>query len=134
MEAAVSPALYVITQDYYLKKDNLRYGKTSNTPWGTATGFAVNIGGQLYTTASILRAWEYDAQYKAKGFNGGAFGALKYRRVLATDASEKMGAELKTDTPEMLREPEPEPMAAPLPDAENESTFRAPQFGLIDRD
>jgi hypothetical protein len=37
-------------------------------------------------------------------------------------------------TPEMLREPEPEAMAAPLPDAENESNFRAPQFGLIDRD
>ena len=37
-------------------------------------------------------------------------------------------------TPEMLREPEPEPSAAPLPDAENDSTFRAPQFGLIDRD
>jgi hypothetical protein len=34
----------------------------------------------------------------------------------------------------MLREPEAEPVAAPLPDAENESTFRAPQFGLIDRD
>jgi DNA-directed RNA polymerase subunit omega len=37
-------------------------------------------------------------------------------------------------TPEMLREPEPEPVAAVLPEAENESTFRAPQFGLIDRD
>jgi DNA-directed RNA polymerase subunit omega len=37
-------------------------------------------------------------------------------------------------TPEMLREPEPEPAPAPLPDAENESTFRAPQFGLIERD
>ena len=37
-------------------------------------------------------------------------------------------------TPEMLREPEPESTAAPLPEAENESTFRAPQFGLIDRD
>jgi DNA-directed RNA polymerase subunit omega len=37
-------------------------------------------------------------------------------------------------TPEMLREPEPELVSAPMPDAENESTFRAPQFGLIDRD
>ena len=37
-------------------------------------------------------------------------------------------------TPEMLREPEPEVPAAPIPEAENESTFRAPQFGLIDRD
>ena len=37
-------------------------------------------------------------------------------------------------TPEMLREPEPDPVTAPMPDAENESTFRAPQFGLIDRD
>ena len=37
-------------------------------------------------------------------------------------------------TPEMLREPEPEPLAPSMPDAENESTFRAPQFGLIDRD
>ena len=37
-------------------------------------------------------------------------------------------------TPEMLREPEPDSMSAPLPDAQNESTFRAPQFGLIDRD
>ena len=36
-------------------------------------------------------------------------------------------------TPEMLREPEPEPVVA-LPEAENESNFRAPQFGLIDRD
>ena len=36
-------------------------------------------------------------------------------------------------TPEMLREPEPrqEPM---VPDADNEATFRAPQFGLIDRE
>ena len=37
-------------------------------------------------------------------------------------------------TPEMLREPEAEPMAAPLPEAEPESTVRAPQFGLIERD
>jgi DNA-directed RNA polymerase subunit omega len=37
-------------------------------------------------------------------------------------------------TAEMLREPEPEPVAVALPEAENESTFRAPQFGLIDRD
>ena len=37
-------------------------------------------------------------------------------------------------TPEMLREPEPEPVTPALPEAENESTFRAPQFGLIDRD
>ena len=37
-------------------------------------------------------------------------------------------------TDEMLREPEPEPVAVALPEAENESTFRAPQFGLIDRD
>ena len=37
-------------------------------------------------------------------------------------------------TPEMLREPEAEPVPAPMPDAENESTFRAPQFGLINRD
>jgi hypothetical protein len=37
-------------------------------------------------------------------------------------------------TPEMLREPEPEPVAPPMPDAGNESSFRAPQFGLIDRD
>ena len=36
-------------------------------------------------------------------------------------------------TPEMLKEPEPEP-AAPMPEAELESTFRAPQFGLMDRD
>jgi DNA-directed RNA polymerase subunit omega len=36
-------------------------------------------------------------------------------------------------TPEMLREPEPrsEPMVS---EAEHESTFRAPQFGLIDRE
>jgi DNA-directed RNA polymerase subunit omega len=33
-------------------------------------------------------------------------------------------------TPEMLREPEPA-AAAPTLDADNESTFRAPQFGLI---
>jgi DNA-directed RNA polymerase subunit omega len=36
-------------------------------------------------------------------------------------------------TPEMLREPEPV-SEAPIPDADNESTFRAPQFGLMDRD
>lgn len=36
-------------------------------------------------------------------------------------------------TPEMLREPEPQP-EPPIPDADNESTFRAPQFGLMDRD
>jgi DNA-directed RNA polymerase subunit omega len=36
-------------------------------------------------------------------------------------------------TPEMLAEPEPIP-EAPVPDADNESTFRAPQFGLMDRD
>jgi DNA-directed RNA polymerase subunit omega len=33
-------------------------------------------------------------------------------------------------TVEMLREPEPAP--EPVPDAENQSTFRAPQFGLGD--
>ena len=33
-------------------------------------------------------------------------------------------------TPEMLREPEPPPPEAPLPDADNQSLFRAPQFGL----
>ena len=38
-------------------------------------------------------------------------------------------------TPEMLREPEPPPVEAPLPDADNQSLFRAPQFGLQgDRD
>jgi DNA-directed RNA polymerase subunit omega len=36
-------------------------------------------------------------------------------------------------TPEMLREPEPRPEAI-VPDADNEATFRAPQFGLIDRE
>jgi DNA-directed RNA polymerase subunit omega len=35
-------------------------------------------------------------------------------------------------TVEMLREPEPAPDAAAMPDAENQSTFRAPQFGLGD--
>ena len=34
-------------------------------------------------------------------------------------------------TAEMLREPEPEP-EAPVPDADNQSLFRAPQFGLGD--
>jgi DNA-directed RNA polymerase subunit omega len=33
-------------------------------------------------------------------------------------------------TPDMLREPEP--LEAPTPDIENQSTFRAPQFGLGD--
>jgi DNA-directed RNA polymerase subunit omega len=37
-------------------------------------------------------------------------------------------------TPEMLKEPEPPPEAVVVPEAEIESTFRAPQFGLIDRD
>jgi DNA-directed RNA polymerase subunit omega len=39
-------------------------------------------------------------------------------------------------TPEMLAEPEPTPEPAPvvMPDADNDSGFRAPQFGLIDRD
>jgi len=34
-------------------------------------------------------------------------------------------------TAEMLKEPEPEP-EAPVPDADNQSLFRAPQFGLGD--
>jgi len=34
-------------------------------------------------------------------------------------------------TAEMLREPEPPPEAA-VPEADNQSTFRAPQFGLGD--
>ena len=34
-------------------------------------------------------------------------------------------------TAEMLREPEPAP-EPPLPDADNQSSFRAPQFGLGD--
>jgi DNA-directed RNA polymerase subunit omega len=38
-------------------------------------------------------------------------------------------------TPEMLREPDPPPPEATLPDADNQSLFRAPQFGLQgDRD
>src|SRR5262252_7398549 len=38
-------------------------------------------------------------------------------------------------TAEMLREPEPAPEEAQLPDADNQSLFRAPQFGLQgDRD
>jgi DNA-directed RNA polymerase subunit omega len=38
-------------------------------------------------------------------------------------------------TPEMLREPDPPPPEAQLPDADNQSLFRAPQFGLQgDRD
>ena len=38
-------------------------------------------------------------------------------------------------TPEMLREPDPPPVEAPLPDADNQSLFRAPHFGLQgDRD
>jgi DNA-directed RNA polymerase subunit omega len=35
-------------------------------------------------------------------------------------------------TPEMLREPEPEP--PPVPELEQDVGFRAPQFGLMDRD
>ena len=37
-----------------------------------------------------------------------------------------------TVTPEMLAEPEPEP--APAAEPEPEAGFRAPQFGLMDRD
>ena len=37
-----------------------------------------------------------------------------------------------TVTAEMLREPEPAPEPSPLPDADNQSSFRAPQFGLGD--
>src|SRR3974390_1113970 len=36
-------------------------------------------------------------------------------------------------TAEMLKEPEP-PEEAIVPDADNEATFRAPQFGLIERE
>ena len=36
-------------------------------------------------------------------------------------------------TPEMLREPEPRQESI-VPDADNEATFRAPQFGLVDRE
>ena len=36
-------------------------------------------------------------------------------------------------TAEMLREPEARPESL-VPDADNEATFRAPQFGLIDRE
>ncbi len=39
-----------------------------------------------------------------------------------------------TITPEMLREPEPAPLENQLPDADNQSLFRAPQFGLMDRE
>lgn len=35
-------------------------------------------------------------------------------------------------TPEMLHEPEPEP--PPAPELEQDIGFRAPQFGLMDRD
>jgi DNA-directed RNA polymerase subunit omega len=37
-------------------------------------------------------------------------------------------------TPEMLKEPDPPPEPVAVPEADNDSTFRAPQFGLIDRD
>jgi DNA-directed RNA polymerase subunit omega len=37
-----------------------------------------------------------------------------------------------TITPEMLKEPEPQPVDPMALDAENQSTFRAPQFGLGD--
>jgi DNA-directed RNA polymerase subunit omega len=36
-------------------------------------------------------------------------------------------------TPEMLKEPEPLPEPVAVPEADNDSTFRAPQFGLVDR-
>jgi DNA-directed RNA polymerase subunit omega len=36
-------------------------------------------------------------------------------------------------TPEMLKEPDPPP-PAPVIEADNDSTFRAPQFGMMDRD
>ncbi|MGB8692460.1 MAG: DNA-directed RNA polymerase subunit omega [Steroidobacteraceae bacterium] len=36
-------------------------------------------------------------------------------------------------TPEMLKEPEPLPEPVVVPEADNDSTFRAPQFGLVDR-
>ena len=36
-------------------------------------------------------------------------------------------------TPEMLKEPDPPPVVA-VPEADNDSAFRAPQFGLMDRD
>ncbi len=37
-------------------------------------------------------------------------------------------------TPEMLNEPEPEPIPPPVPEMEQDVGFRAPQFGLMDRD
>jgi DNA-directed RNA polymerase subunit omega len=37
-------------------------------------------------------------------------------------------------TPEMLLEPEPEPAPPPVSELDQDSGFRAPQFGLIDRD
>jgi DNA-directed RNA polymerase subunit omega len=37
-------------------------------------------------------------------------------------------------TPEMLREPEPQPEPPAMEQHEPESGFRAPQFGLIDRE
>ena len=37
-----------------------------------------------------------------------------------------------TVTAEMLREPEPAPAEPVVPDADNQSNFRAPQFGLGD--
>ena len=37
-------------------------------------------------------------------------------------------------TPEMLAEPEPEPAPPPVPEMEQDLGFRAPQFGLMDRD
>jgi DNA-directed RNA polymerase subunit omega len=37
-------------------------------------------------------------------------------------------------TPEMLSEPEPAPIPPPVPEMEQDIGFRAPQFGLMDRD
>jgi len=60
--------------------------------------------------------------------------ASQRARRLANGAEATVPVDNDKPTVLALREPEPEPMATPMPDAENESTFRAPQFGLIERD
>jgi len=71
------------------------------------------------------------ASKRARQLANGAHAMVEWENDKPTVVALREIAAEGNITAEMLKEPEPE-VEAPVPDADNQSMFRAPQFGLGD--
>ena len=78
-----------------------------------------------------MRGWLASMLGDGSGFCDAVFLAQAHRAATGRDPAALREIAEGTITAEMLKEPEPE-VEALVPEADNQSMFRAPQFGLGD--